>query len=42
MEAGSYTGQIRLVGVRLLEAQCEEDRGARRLEGEEAAVAGPN
>ena len=41
VQAGAHTGQIGLVGVRLLEAQCEEDRGARRVEGEEAAVAGP-
>lgn len=41
VDAGADAGEIRLFAVRLLQPQRERDRGTRRLEGQEAAVAGP-
>ena len=41
VDAGAHPGEVGLFAVRLLQPQCEQDRGAGRLEDQKAAVAGP-
>jgi hypothetical protein len=41
VDAGAHAREVGLVGVRLLEPQREQHRGAGRLEDEKATIAGP-